>query len=234
MSTHKSTTSTQDDLTKHSQPTTQRDGALSPMPSYLGIGGHTGGSPQGHPRYTSAHKVGRPWGPKRTTRKPKTRGLPSSMVAEHVTTNHSAHDKMLKKSPKDKPNNKLEQNKITKFSKEQDVKYQEQESSGLKKSAGELTSDRDSANAELSAVVQYTKLNDSDVDKTTMYRDESEHRGNSNSIGAGDHPGTNRGDKQSCLFHSSECSSAPSNELWMAPSLRWLRLFLKTEFLSEM
>ena len=91
---------------------------------------------------------------------------------------------MLKESPKDKPNNKLEQNKITKFSKEQDVKYQEQESSGLKKSACELTSDREPADAELSAVVQYTKLNDSDVDKTTMYRDESEHRRNSNSIGA--------------------------------------------------
>ena len=104
---------------------------------------------------------GRGW-PKRTTRRPNTRGLPSSMVAEHVTTSHSAHDKML--------------NKITKFSKEQDVKYQEQESSGLKKSAGELTSDRDFANAELSAVVQYIMLNDSDVDKTTMYRDESEHR----------------------------------------------------------
>ena len=79
MSTHKSTTSTQDDLTKHSQPTTQRVGALSPMPSCLGIGGHTCGSGQGHPRYTSAHKVGGVRGcPKRTTRRPKTRGLPSS------------------------------------------------------------------------------------------------------------------------------------------------------------
>ena len=58
---HKSTTSMQDDLTKHSQPTTQRVGALSPMPSCLNIGGHTGGSRQGHPRYTSAPKVGRPW-----------------------------------------------------------------------------------------------------------------------------------------------------------------------------
>ena len=103
-------------------------------------------------------------------RRPKTRGLPSSMVAEHVTTDNSAHDKMQKESPKDKPNNKPEQNRITKFSKEQDVKYQEQESSGLKKSVGELTSDRDSANGELSAVVQCTKLNDSDVDKTTMCR----------------------------------------------------------------
>ena len=31
------------------------------MPSCLGIGGHTGGSRQGHPRYTSAHTVGRLW-----------------------------------------------------------------------------------------------------------------------------------------------------------------------------
>ena len=38
-----------------------RVGALHPMPSCLGIGGHTGGSQQGHPRYTSAHTVGRPW-----------------------------------------------------------------------------------------------------------------------------------------------------------------------------
>ena len=38
-----------------------RVGALCPMPSCLGIGGHTGGSRQGHPRYTSAQTVGRPW-----------------------------------------------------------------------------------------------------------------------------------------------------------------------------
>ena len=111
---------------------------------------------------------GRGW-PERTIRRPKTRGQASSMVAEHVTTNHSTPDKILKEYPEDKPNNKLEQNKITKFSKEQDVKYLEHESSGLKKSASELTIYRDSAIAELSAVVQYTKLNDSDVDKTTMY-----------------------------------------------------------------
>ena len=38
-----------------------RVGALSPMSSCLGIGGHTGGSRHGHPRYTSAHTVGRSW-----------------------------------------------------------------------------------------------------------------------------------------------------------------------------
>ena len=50
------------------------------------------------------------------------------------------------------------------------MKYLEQKSFGLKKSAGELTSERDSANAELSVVLQYTKLNDSDVGKTKMFR----------------------------------------------------------------
>ena len=38
-----------------------RVGALLPMPCCLGIGGHTGGSWQGHPRYTSAHTMRRPW-----------------------------------------------------------------------------------------------------------------------------------------------------------------------------
>ena len=36
-------------------------GALLPMPPCLGIGGHTGASRQGHPRYTNAHIVRRPW-----------------------------------------------------------------------------------------------------------------------------------------------------------------------------
>ena len=48
-----------------------------------------------------------------------------------------------------------QQNKVTKVSKDQDVKYKEQDSSGLKEAASELTSDKDSASAELSAVVQY-------------------------------------------------------------------------------
>merc|ERR1719383_506240 len=48
-----------------------------------------------------------------------------------------------------------QENKVTKVTKEQDVKYKQEESANLKRSSGELTSDRDSANAELSAVVQY-------------------------------------------------------------------------------
>ena len=50
---HRSTT------TNTAQP--QRVGALLPMPSCLGIGGHPSGSRQGHPRYTGARTTGRPW-----------------------------------------------------------------------------------------------------------------------------------------------------------------------------
>ena len=65
-----------------------------------------------------------------------------------------------------------QENKVTKVSKEQDVKYKEQESANLKKSAAELTSDRDSSNAELSAVVQYlAKLNDMCVAKAETYEE---------------------------------------------------------------
>ena len=38
-----------------------RVGALSPMPSCLGISGHPSGSRQGHPRYTGARSALRPW-----------------------------------------------------------------------------------------------------------------------------------------------------------------------------
>ena len=38
-----------------------RVGALLPMPSCLGIGGHPRWSQQGHPRYTGARTTGRPW-----------------------------------------------------------------------------------------------------------------------------------------------------------------------------
>ena len=44
-------------------------GALSPMPSFLGIGGHTGGSRQGHPTiHQCLSEEGRGWPDKRITR----------------------------------------------------------------------------------------------------------------------------------------------------------------------
>ena len=43
------------------QSSSQRVGALSLIPFCLGISLHTSGSRQGHPRYTGARSVGRPW-----------------------------------------------------------------------------------------------------------------------------------------------------------------------------
>ena len=43
------------------QSSSQRVGALSLIPSCLGISGHPSGSRQGHPRYTGARSAGRLW-----------------------------------------------------------------------------------------------------------------------------------------------------------------------------
>merc|ERR1711945_42024 len=70
-----------------------------------------------------------------------------------------------------------QENKVTKVSKEQDVKYKQEESANLKRSSGELTSDRDSANAELSAVVQYlAKLGDMCIVKAETYAQKARRR----------------------------------------------------------
>ena len=52
------------------------------------------------------------------------------------------------------------------------MKCKEQESCGLKKSAGELTIDRDHVNAELSAMVEYiAELNDICVAKVMLWEE---------------------------------------------------------------
>lgn len=48
-----------------------------------------------------------------------------------------------------------QENKISKASKEQDVKYKSQEATSLDKTIAELSSDRDTTNSELSAVLEY-------------------------------------------------------------------------------
>ena len=62
--------------------------------------------------------------------------------------------------------NSTQENKVTEDSKEQGVKYKEQEIANLKKLTSEVTSVRDSANSELSDEVQYlAKLYDMCVPK---------------------------------------------------------------------
>merc|ERR1719171_408842 len=61
-------------------------------------------------------------------------------------------------------------NKITKATKDQDVKYKSGEAAGLDKAVAELSSDRDTSNTELSAVAEYlAKLNDRCIAKPETY-----------------------------------------------------------------
>merc|ERR1719146_550334 len=48
-----------------------------------------------------------------------------------------------------------QENKVSKATKEQDAKYKGQEATGLDKEIAELSSDRDTSNSELSAVMEY-------------------------------------------------------------------------------
>merc|ERR1719277_1082280 len=67
-----------------------------------------------------------------------------------------------------------QENKITRTLKEQDVKYQVQEYTGLDKRIGELSADRESTDAELSAVNEYfAKIKDRCIAKPETYAERS-------------------------------------------------------------
>merc|ERR1719152_847723 len=68
-------------------------------------------------------------------------------------------------------------NKITKATKDQDVKYKTGEAAGLDKAVAELSSDRDTANEELSSVLEYlAKLNDRCIAKPETYEERKARR----------------------------------------------------------
>merc|ERR1740121_1594139 len=68
-------------------------------------------------------------------------------------------------------------NKITKTLKDQDVKYKTQEFTGLDKTVAELTADRDSTDAELSAVNEYYgKIKDRCIAKPETYAQRAARR----------------------------------------------------------
>merc|ERR1740130_1581325 len=70
-----------------------------------------------------------------------------------------------------------EENKLTKASKSQDVKYKTQEAAGLDKSITELSNDRDTSNSELAAVNSYyTKLQGRCVAKPVPYEEKKKAR----------------------------------------------------------
>jgi len=70
-----------------------------------------------------------------------------------------------------------QENKITKTLKDQDVKYKTQEFTGLDKSIAELTADRESTDAELSAVNEYYgKIKDRCIAKPETYEERQRRR----------------------------------------------------------
>merc|ERR1719437_405018 len=70
-----------------------------------------------------------------------------------------------------------QENKVTATLKNQDVKYKTQEFTGLDKSIADMTSDRDSTNNELSAVLEYyAKIKDRCIAKPETYEERQRRR----------------------------------------------------------
>merc|ERR1740121_1769193 len=70
-----------------------------------------------------------------------------------------------------------QENKVTQTLKNQDVKYKTQEFTGLDKRIAELTGDRESTDAELSAVSDYlSKVNDRCIAKPGTYEERQRRR----------------------------------------------------------
>merc|ERR1712190_450424 len=70
-----------------------------------------------------------------------------------------------------------QENKITKTTKDQDVKYKTQESKSLDTTVAEYSADREAANSELSAVLEYyAKIKDRCIAKPETYEERKRRR----------------------------------------------------------
>merc|ERR550539_2085789 len=70
-----------------------------------------------------------------------------------------------------------QENKVTTATKEQDVKYKMQEATSLDKAISELSSDRDTTNSELSAILEYYgKIKERCIAKPETYEQRKAHR----------------------------------------------------------
>jgi hypothetical protein len=91
-------------------------------------------------------------------------------VAEEDMAKELAKVEMLESDEQSAYDETVEESKLTKASKDQDVKYKQQEAAGLDKSITELSNDRDATNTELGAVNSYyTKLQGRCVAKPVPY-----------------------------------------------------------------
>merc|ERR1712039_717120 len=70
-----------------------------------------------------------------------------------------------------------QENKITKTTKDQDVKYKTQESKSLDTTVAEYSADREAANSELTAVLEYyAKIKDRCIAKPETYEERQRRR----------------------------------------------------------
>merc|ERR1719324_2133249 len=70
-----------------------------------------------------------------------------------------------------------QENKVTKTTKEQDIKYKTQEMKSLQKDVAEMTSDREGTQTELDAVMEYdAKIKDQCIAKPETYEERKKRR----------------------------------------------------------
>jgi len=88
-----------------------------------------------------------------------------AQIEEEESAAQTAYDKLT------------QENKVTKAQKEQDVKYKTEEYTGLDKEVAELSSDRETTESELDAVLEYdTKIKDQCIAKPETYEERKKRR----------------------------------------------------------
>jgi len=91
-------------------------------------------------------------------------------VCESDFASNLAKEESEESDAQDEYEKMTQDNKVTKTTKDQDVKYKTQESKSLDKTAGEISSDRDTANTEYAAVMDYfAKIKDRCIAKPETY-----------------------------------------------------------------
>merc|ERR1719146_167599 len=98
-------------------------------------------------------------------------------VCESDFSKNLAKEEQAESDAQSEYDTQTQENKITKTTKEQDVKYKTQEYKALDKGITELTGDRETASTELSAVMEYYgKVKDRCIAKPETYEERTARR----------------------------------------------------------
>merc|ERR1719478_594711 len=98
-------------------------------------------------------------------------------VAESDFAKNLAEEETEEEAAQEEYEKVTQENKVTKTVKEQDVKYKTKEFTALDKEVAELTGDREGAQTELDAVLEYyEKINDQCIAKPEPYEERKRRR----------------------------------------------------------